>query len=128
MPNEKNLQLWKYDISEKRYNELKYFCRQYKEWKSKTKYGLSAINNDGMPHARSISNPTEQQAIRNEKFLANIVTVEVTCQEADNEIWQYILRNVAYGETYEYMNPPCGRRQFYQARRRFFYILDLKRP
>lgn len=124
----KDIKLWKYDISTDRYRQLHYFCRQYPEWKSKLNYGLSAVNNDGMPHGNNISNPTEQQALRNEKWISNVNLIEQTAQEADPYIWKSILNNVAYGITYEYMDVKAGRRQFYNSRRKFFFILDMKLP
>lgn len=128
MSNRRDLRLWKYEITTERYRELLHWCRQYKEWKSRSSYGLNAVNNDGMPHGTSISNPTEQQALRNEKYKQNIILLESTLKEADAEIWQYILRNVTEGKTYEEMRVPRGRVQFYNSRRKFFYMLDLKRP
>lgn len=82
-----------------------------------------------MPHGKgNVSNPTEQQALKNTKCLGNILMIEQTCKEADSAIWKYLLMNVTEGTVYEHMNPPCGRRQFYESRRKFFYILDLKLP
>lgn len=129
MSKKRDLVLWKYGISVERYRELLHWCRQYREWKSKSNYGLTAIANDGMPHAKgNISNPTEAQALRNAKYIDNINCIETTAQEADAEIWRYILTNVSEGKTYEEMGVPRGRRQFYNSRRKFFYMLDLKRP
>lgn len=128
MKRQREIKLWKYGISPERYRELLHFCRQYNEWKSKANYGLSAINNDGMPHGKSISNPTMQQALKNQKYLANINMIEETCKEADIDIWTYLLKNVTTGMTYEEMPVPRGRAQFYSSRRKFFFMLDLKRP
>lgn len=124
----RDLHLWKYGISTERYRELHHFCRQYVEWKEKVNYGLMAVNSDGMPHGTNVSNPTEQQAFKNEKYLDNILLIENTCIEADVEIWTYLLKNVTEGKTYEELCVPKGRRQFYDSRRKFFYMLDLKRP
>lgn len=129
MKREKDKQLWKYGIGTERYRYLNYFCKQYPMWKNvKGNYGLKAVNSDGMPHASGLSNPTEAQAMRNQKYHSNIILVETTCKEADQEIWQYILKNVTEGATYEMLDVPCGRRQFYNSRRKFFYMLDLKLP
>lgn len=129
MSNKRDLRLWKYGISVERYRELSHWCRQYDEWRSKSNYGLTAIVNDGMPHAKgSVSNPTEAQALRNAKYIDNINCLETTAQEADEFIYKYLIMNVTRGRTFEEMRVPCGRRQFYESRRKFFYILDLKRP
>jgi len=124
----RDLKLWKYEISKERYRYLNCFCKLYPQWKKYGSYGLSAVVNDGMPHARTVGSPTEAQAIRNSKFMSNIKLIEDTCKEADEEIWVYILKNVTEGVTYEMMDVPRGRSQFYSSRRRFFYMLDLKLP
>ena len=97
---------------------------QYRQWKEQIEYGLHGVNNDGMPHGTGTSNPTEQQALRNEKLISNCKLIEEAAQKAEPSIWEYILRNVTEGVVYEYMNVPCGRRYFYEARQRFYEILS----
>ena len=48
-------------------------------------------------------------------------------READETISKYILANVVDEISWEYMDAPIGRRQFYAARRKFFYILSQKK-
>ena len=122
--NRRDLSLGKRGISRERYRELLYFCMQYRQWKEQIEYGLHGVNNDGMPHGTGTSNPTEQQALRNEKLISNCKLIEEAAQKAEPSIWEYILRNVTEGVVYEYMNVPCGRRYFYEARQRFYEILS----
>lgn len=53
--------------------------------------------------------------------------IEDTAEETDKELAEYILKNVTEGIPYEYMNVPCGRKQFYEKRRQFFTALSKKR-
>lgn len=53
--------------------------------------------------------------------------IEQSAVEADPDIFPYILKNVTEGIPYEYMDVPCGRKQFYEARRVFFILLAQKR-
>ncbi|MDR2889238.1 MAG: hypothetical protein LBV33_05295 [Lachnospiraceae bacterium] len=85
------------DISQAKYNELRYFCLQYDEKK-------------GDP-----SRTHEMELI------------EETALAANDAIYRYILKNVTQGIKYEHMDVPCGRRQFYEARKLFFRMLSLKR-
>lgn len=53
-----------------------------------------------------------------------IRAIEESVQAAGPGIYTWLLRGVTQGKTFEQLNPPCGRAQFYQARRRFFMELD----
>ena len=57
----------------------------------------------------------------------DIEMIEQSAIEADSNIYGYILRNVTEKILYEYMDVPCGRRQFYEKRKLFFCILYMKR-
>lgn len=90
------------NISKNKYNELKYFCAQYDEKKKEAKDG-------------------------NEQSKQDIDLIERTAIMADGDIYPCILKNVTKKIPYEYMDVPCGRRQFYEARRIFFALLAEKR-
>lgn len=128
-PKKRDMKLSDYNISRAKYNELKYFCMQYEDKKRELhgNYGLGAVVSDGMPHGSTVGNPVEQRAIRNVMLQKDIEMIEQTAIEADAEISPYILENVTEGNPYEYMNVPAGRRQFYEARRYFFFLLAQKR-
>lgn len=126
----KDLSLGKYDISKARYRELKYFCMQYDEKKSIIDYGIKAATNDGMPHGSfNTSSPVEKQAMENELAKKDVLLIEDTINKTvqGEHMRKCLLAAVTTGTTYEYMDVPCGRRQFYELRRRFFYLLSLKR-
>lgn len=98
----RGIKLSDYNISRSKYNELKYFCMQYEEKKKEIIAG-------------------------NQLRARDVELIEQTAIAADANIYQYILKNVTEGIPYEYMNVPCGRRQFYEARRMFFIKLATKR-
>lgn len=125
----RDIKLSDYNISRAKYNELKYFCRQYDEKKQELhrRYGLGAVINDGMPKGNTCGNPVERMAIRNATLQADIELIEQTAMEAGSDIYQWLIKNVTGGIPYEWLNVPAGRRQFYEARRYFFYLLSQKR-
>jgi hypothetical protein len=50
--------------------------------------------------------------------------IEQAAIAADATLCEYILRHATEGARYEDMCPPCGRVQFYRARRAFYWELD----
>ena len=125
----RDMKLSDYNISRAKYNELKYFCMQYEEKKRELHngYGLGAVCSDGMPKGNLPGNPTERVAIRNAQIQKDIELIEQTAMEADSEIYQWLIKNVTEGVPYEWLNAPKGRKQFYESRRFFFYLLAQKR-
>lgn len=125
----RDMKLSDYNISRAKYNELKYFCMQYEEKKQELHrgYGLAAVANDGQPKSNLRGNPTEQEAIRRAMLQQDIDIIEQTAIEADDRIYLHILKNVTEGIPYEWMDVPAGRKQFYESRRYFFYLLSQKR-
>lgn len=125
----RDMKLSDYHISRARYNELKYFCMQYSEKKHElmSNYGLHAVINDGQPKGNIPGNMTEQQALQNIKLKKEIDLIEQTVKEANEEISDWLLKNVTEGIAYEYMDAPISRTKFYDARRYFFYLLSRKK-
>lgn len=83
--------------------------------------------NDGMPKSNLSGDSTAQEAVRNAMMQEDIQLIEETARKASPEIYKWILRNVTEGTPYEWMDVPVGRRQFYEYRRYFFYLLAQKR-
>lgn len=125
----RDFKLSDFNISRAKYNELKYFCMQFSEKKQKLRSieGLKAVSYDGMPKGSNVGQPTEQEAVRNASLQADIDLIVQTAQEADKDIYPWLLKNVTEGIPYEWMEVPKGRRQFYESRRYFFYLLAQKR-
>ena len=125
----RDMKLSDYDISRTKYNELKYFCMQYNEKKQELHrgYGLGNVINDGIPKGNLPGNPVECTAIRNVMLRADVELIEQTAMEADSEIYPWIIKNVTEGLSYEYMDVPMCRADFYGVRKYFFYLLSQKR-
>ena len=124
-----DMKLSDYNISRAKYNELKYFCMQYNEKRRELEkgYGLKAAAHDGMPKGNTRGNPIENQAIRNTMLRAEIELIEQTAIEAAPDIYQQLLKNVAEGIGYDYLDVPLSRNRFYDYRKYFFYLLAQKR-
>jgi len=83
-------------MSGERYRELVYACRQYEQYRT-------------WP---------------GRKGQARRAAIEEAARRAGVGLEKYLLRNVVDGVPWEELPVPCGRRQFYDARRRFFAELD----
>lgn len=125
----------KYSISQKRYRELYYFCRQYSEWVESLRHAEDCLKGQGMtgmPSGRGMTgDQTGDLAVRRVELREKCGMVEQSAVEADSELYQFVLKNVTRGIGYEClrtrMGMPAGKNKFYEARRRFFWILDKKK-
>lgn len=120
-----------YGISRHRYKELQAFCLQYDEKKSKIRYGLSAIVNDGLPKGNQVGHPTEQMALTNSLYKHDCSIIEEAAIKANSRIWRYILKSVTQGLPYEFIEYdeeqgriPMGKTEFNATRRLFYYYLN----
>ena len=120
----------RYIIEKNRYHELKSFCRQYHTWKKKDAnyQGLSGVKFNGVP-VRGISNPTANAAERAMALQDKIDLVDRVCKETDEYLCEFIKWNVTRGISYEIMErqgiaPHVSKSVFYEARMRFFWLLD----
>lgn len=129
MPDKRVLRLSEYGISNKRYLELKAFCLQYGEKQEDLKgtLSMSSAALTGLPHGTAISDQTGLLGTRRAALSADLELIERTCRDAAPGYWQHLLANVTEGVSWEYLNPPCGRRQFYEQRRKFFYLLNMRK-
>ena len=120
-----------YGISKNRYAELKAFCLQYGEKKSKIKYGISTAQYDGQPKAHNTGSQTERQAMDNVIYMKDCAMIEEAAIRANPGIWRYIVKSVTLGLSYEFIEydneqgkiPMC-RRDFYGTRKKFYAILN----
>lgn len=128
--NERDLSLGQFEISRERYRELKYFCRQYPEKKQKLAdaRSLSGVSMDGMPHGTDVGDPTARRAERALRYAADVRLIEQTAADAAPGFSRELLRNVTEGVPWEYLpSTDCPRRAFYDARRKFFWLLDQRK-
>ncbi|MCL2853650.1 MAG: hypothetical protein FWE20_11610 [Defluviitaleaceae bacterium] len=129
MPNKRDLKLDTYGISKARYRELYYFCLQYRDM-VKAKLGcyfLDGRSLDGLRGKGGKTDATAQKAVKAAMLGEKILLIEQTAQEADAELYPWILEAVTTGKSWEEVCPPCGIRQFRQLRRKFYTSLDAKK-
>lgn len=116
-------------LSKWRYRELKYFCLQYPEWQRELKNNTSAvqaISITDMPTTHKVGNSTQRLALKRVELEKKCKLIEQCAIEADREIYMWLIKNATLGIPYECLDVPCGRRKFYESRRRFFNILSEK--
>lgn len=120
-----------YGISRHRYEELKAFCLQYEEKKSKIHYGITSGTNDGMPKSNYKGNQLESMAIRNTMYQKDCEMIEQAAVAASAELYPYIIKSVTNDLSYQFVEYdeemgkiPVGKTDFYAYRRLFYYFLD----
>lgn len=131
-----------FGLTREEYMELYWLCKQYPDKKQKLSYLLNPSESTGiveahdehgkligvaMPHGSGTTDKTLTAVIKREGLLKDCEVIEQAAIEAWPEGYQDILRNVALGESFERIEPECGRVQFLNRRRKFFYILWQKR-
>ncbi len=118
-----------YEISENEYRELKYFCLRYSEMKAQLNEcrGIRAVQYGSIGAASTaLSNPTERTALKAIQLSKNIDLIDrALALTADEPVRNYLKQSVINPRiSYDSFDIiPMGRRQFYEMRRKFFYIL-----
>ena len=117
-------------ISKARYEELKAVALQYDEYVSaERKLRLGEIDrersgNSGFKPKDPTGNAAIMLATRSVAPRIRAIEESARTAAACREMQQHLMRNVTRGESWEIINPPMGRRQFYALRRRFFVELN----
>lgn len=121
----------KYWISKHRYYELKHFCLQYPTWKKEyaeldsisITSSLGFLPTDNLP-----GDPTLNLVMKKTRYSDLINIVEKAAKEADEFLYEYILKAVTEELSFTYLksklNIPCGRDMYYDRYRRFFWLLS----
>lgn len=128
------LKLDDYGISEDRYRELMFFCYQYPKKRAQI-CAMAREESSGIREARrggGGDDPTLRAVIRREALLKDCEDVEQAVLEAsgawgDVGIAKWLLSYVTKRDKPPIDTIPCGRRQFYDLRRRFFCALHVRR-
>lgn len=124
------------DIPPERQKELRYFCRQYQEWKNKLEIlypSAKCQSLDGMPYSQTnnINDETSEIAIKRMELIEKINMVEKSAQEASPEFWKYIIVSVCYQKSYGNLKAsleiPLSEAAFRDRVKMFVSILDKKR-
>lgn len=122
----------KYYIDKHRYYELKHFCLQYPIWKKACLdidgFGSSSSVMDGTFSKSIPVDVTSKYAMLKSFYTKRIELIEQAAMEADEGLYEYILKAVTEGFSYPYlktkMNIPCGKDMYYDRYRRFFWLLS----
>ena len=116
-------------ISYDAYKELEYFCYQYGEKKKELAflYGGRGLRMDAAGKGTRQTDQTAATAFRAMVLEEQVGMIEEAAKEAGQQLAPFLLKNVTEKMKYEYMEVPCGRRQFYAMRRLFFEILYKKK-
>ena len=117
-----------------RYYELKYFCRQYPEWK-KALVLLDGWNTEprdipGILKGRPPESQTERFALARVYYSRQIDIVDRCIAELEPTLAPYILKGVTDGIGYEPLKAqgcPCCREIYYEYYRYFFWLLSKER-
>lgn len=120
-------------ITRERYNQLKWIAREYDALRRREqafRRGETDRREGGNGAWRGISDPTAEGGMRlaNSPYAWKIAAIEQSAAAADPALCEYVLQNVTRGRRYEELDAPCGRNQFFRARRRFFEELDRRMP
>lgn len=121
-----------YWIERHRYYELKHFCLQYPIWqKAYISLGGLVAKPDALGLCRDkykVSNPTERIAITRSEYADKMRMVEKAAKESNGDIANYVLMGVTRGLSYTSLtmlhNIPCCRETYYNAYRKFFWLLN----
>lgn len=123
---------WK--ISGHEYYMAMHFAYQYHEWQKELS-GLTdtskAIQYSDMPKGNINPDPTGDLVERRERLVRNIDIVEQCARDADSDLYEWLMLGVTNdGITYESLRMlkgiPCGRKMYYDRRRKFYYLLSRK--
>lgn len=118
---------YSHGINKWRKREIMAWCRQYDDWKKELQYGLRAVSMEGGSRGNSISRPTENQAIRNERLLENIQIIDRAIREVCPEIEAEMLNNIARGIPYSYLQVPYSQADFYAIRIDVYSLISARR-
>lgn len=107
-----------------------WFARQYDEYKAADRkwrngeYDRIAIGNTA---GRAHSDPTANEAMRlvSSPWAWKVGAIEQAAALSAPGFCDALLKNVAQDLTWEHIGPPVARKQFYEARRKFYLELHL---
>lgn len=125
----------KYWIDKHRHYELKHFCLQYPRWKKEyascREYSIQSSVIDRLPSSNIPGDPTGNHAAKQAYYSERIRLVERIAKEADETLYNYILKAVTEELSFTYLKSkleiPCGRDMYYDRYRRFFWLLSKAR-
>ncbi len=148
MPSTRPIKLDDWGISWEEYKELTYFCLQYEQKKREAAALLTLklstptpeIYHKGgkeygtfLPRGGRTSDPVAATAAKRDRLLNDVRIIEkaarITCEDAGECMYPALIKAVTTrsGVQAVFANPdsrpPCGEKQFYTLRRKFYWIL-----
>lgn len=127
-----------YGLDKHEFYSAYHYAMQYKKWKDKyARLGANlepkAVTYDGVSVQHSPGcGAVEAVAIERADLLEKMRKVIDAAKEADSEIWEWILKAATTeGATYYSLHNPadgsrplyCGKKMYYDRRRKFYYYL-----
>lgn len=126
----------KYWISKHRFFEVCHHCYQYSEWKDEyamlDDISVKGLDYDKPPADKyAFGDATANIATRMAVLRDRMELIEQTAEEADSEFAKYLLKAVTEEHiTFNYlrnvMGMPCGKNQYYERRRKFYWLMSQK--
>lgn len=121
----------KIGISKERYIELLRFCHQYDEWKQAagSMLGVRGMALDGQPHGNGVGDPVFAAVVKRSALIAKIDIVERCALGVDGGIWfnaliEHVCRKKPHAVIDSTIMPTSNRAAFYQAKKKFFILLN----
>lgn len=122
----------KYWIPKFRYLELKNWCLQYPDWKKDLASISELKTHSQIFTSGNFSDSTLATVLTRDKFLVNITLLEDIAKQADDFLAPWIIKGITENISYDYLHlkldMPTSRDTYYDRYRRFFWLLDQKRP
>lgn len=123
----------KYWISRHRYYELKHYCLQYPEWKKlylDLDFKLESKIFEKVKGGDLVDPTAKIGQMRADLYMA-MDLIQRTAAEASKEFGAYIFKavteNVPFIQLQTMYGIPCGKDMYYDAYRRFFWLLSEKK-
>lgn len=120
----------KYELTQAERESTYWYAMRYNELKREQKLTedtLKAIPMERDPKGNLSDSETEKAAIDAGDIKSKISLIERTAKDASGDLYKWILYAVTTrGAGYEVMKTkdiPCGKNTFYEARRKFYYLL-----
>ena len=120
----------RFKLKTARYRELQYICWQYTDMiEEMDALTTTSPNMDGQPRGSETSDPTHDAAVRRERLATRVYAIQRCARVAGGPNAGGLLMGVTTrGSNFEMLQMKgvvfCGRRQYYEMRRHFFWLLS----
>jgi hypothetical protein len=123
----------KYWIERHRYHELKHFCLQYPVWRQ-SYFAVDSLARrpiEAAAKTNKVSDPVAERAEVLGYYSDRMAMVEAAALASDAGLAGYILKGVTEGLSFDALRVqtdiPCCKDVYYEAYRRFFWVLSKTR-